>query len=178
MFLYRFSNYINLNENISWDNVFNYNLVIDEPNFEMPVKVNLFSLSENDKKNGNFLSFFFADGEHSYERIRKCFSSLKIIRRDSFPAFFGFCEINKELAEEHINDENEIISFSQEGKPTEEETIHYGMRYLTNNELDILEAKNSLVSLSNFFPCKNKCSPREIGFFSNDQRIDYTKNLD
>lgn len=178
MFLYRFSNYSNLNKNISWKDVFINDLTIDENNFNMPVKIDCFSLSEKDKKNGNYLSFYFANGINSITRIGKCFLSLKINRNNNFPTFFGFCEINKELAEKNINDECDIISFSQEGELTNEETIHYGMKYLTDNESEILEAKTSLVLFSKFFPCRNKHSPRELGCFTRDRKIAFTYKLD
>lgn len=178
MFLYRFSNYSNLNHEISWEDVFSENLIIDEDNFRSPVKIECFSLSENDKKHGDYLSFIFADGINSIERIKKCFSWLKEKRNNSFPNFFGFCEIDKDLAEKKINDENEIISFFKEGILTKEGTIHYGMKYTTDNDDDILEAQTSLVTLSTFFPCKNKIPPREIGIFSNKNNIIQTYTLD
>lgn len=177
MYLYRYSNNSNLNKKINWADVFDNNIEIDENLFKKPVKIECFKLSQNDNLNGGYLSFLYADGIDSIERIKKCFSWYRDKRDDNFPLYFGFCEIDTEKALRQINDEKGIIIFSKKGELTEKKTIHYGMNYLTDDNLEILEAQNTLVLISKFFPCYKREKEKYLGCFSSERKIQHIQNL-
>lgn len=176
-YLYRFSNRSSLNKKINWENIFDNNISIDESEINREVNINCFTLSDNDKKNGNYLSLIHSDGQNSLERIKKCFSWYREKRSD-FPLYFGFCEIDKNYALECINDEDDIILFEQKGNITRQGTTHYGLFYLTEDTLDILEAKNTLISISKFFPCRKKGIEKYIGEISKSRKIETTYKLE
>lgn len=176
-YLYRFSNRGNLNEKINWDDVFDNEISIEEMYLNRPVKIDCFSLSENDKKNGGYLSFLHSNGCDSIDRIKKCFSWYKE-KRSGFPLYFGFCEIDKNIATNEINDDEDIIKFEKKGDISFNGTTHYGMFYVTSNNESILEAKNALVLMSKFFPCKKYKTYEVVGDITSKRTIENTYVLE
>ncbi len=93
-----------------------------------------------------YISFHHSSSDSEKDKINdiKKFLSSKP-KGFNFSNNCGFILLNYLLATTEINLTNNIIKFQSEGYP------HYGLYFLSDDEVDMLEAKTSLVNLSDLY---------------------------
>ncbi|MEA2029856.1 MAG: hypothetical protein U9N49_12910 [Campylobacterota bacterium] len=101
-------------------------------------KEEIFQLREDRSPPEEYISFYHSTKESIYEKINDVKSILNK-RNFNISKTSGFLSLNALDAIEEINITREIISFKAESYP------HYGMYYLSEDTIDIQEAKTILL---------------------------------
>jgi hypothetical protein len=97
-----------------------------------------FQLREDRSPPEEYISFFHSPSESIENKIQDVLSAL-IARKFLIKKTCGFLYLNASQASEEINLTNEIVRFAECGYP------HYGMYYLSEDIIDITEAKAILI---------------------------------
>jgi hypothetical protein len=122
----------------------------------------------------DYVSMFWSCKENDMMKILDTLNELKARGRDSFSAKSGMLKINALQAMREINDTDKLIEFRcTDVKPAA--CIHHGMYYCTNNTLQRLEVRSSVIELSEFFAIhkvdKKTRSIRKLGSNSHFEMI-------
>ncbi len=102
----------------------------------------LFQLREDRSPPEDYISFFYSKSTKASQKITDI---KKLLGYKKFSPSCGFIFLNPNEALKEINITNKIIDFKEESYP------HYGMYYISDDDMDITEAKTMLMYLSNLY---------------------------
>lgn len=106
----------------------------------------VFQLREDRLPPEEYISFFHSMSENIDNKIQDVILALEQ-RNWSIKKTGGFLFLNASQASEEINLTNEIVRFKECNYP------HYGMYYISENIMDILEAKTTLMRHAELHMC-------------------------
>lgn len=110
-----------------------------------------FQLREDRTPPEEFVSFYHSKQDPDINRVKDVALSMRS-RSFQISNSGGFLHLKAHEAKDEINRIREIINFKVERYP------HYGMYYISDDELDLIEAKTTLVFLSDFYTCQSVMS--------------------
>lgn len=113
-----------------------------------------FQLREDRMPPEEYVSFFHSRLDSVEDKIRDVKNEFKK-RNYTIKKNCGFIHLNASKASEEVNIIKEIIKFKEEGYP------HYGMYYISDDEIDIIEAKSILIHHSELYMNSNCASVLE-----------------